>query len=470
MTSPPACVAISAARQSHRIALQRFARDLAVVERETSGADGLAGLVALARDHDDVARSGLARSPRRIARRRSSFDDRPTVGGDAARGLRPRSPSGSSDRGLSEVRIRTVGEPSRGRAHQRPLGAVPITAAAVHDRDRCRSAPASVPRRREHALERVGRVRVVDEDGEVAARRRPRSNRPGTRMRCPRPATTASHGRPPARAVAAAASRFATLKSPSSVVDSIATSRVVATRHERERGAVGRALDVRAREVGRSVVDRERPHVDPAAVRTVEQRRPRGSSTARSRPCRENVTVEQPRLRLEVGVHRAVVVEVVVREVREAHRREARRRRRGAARARATTPPSRRCRRPRRACARATPAARSPPASCAPGASTVSPMAVPSVPMRPARSPLRDARWPRARSVTVVLPFVPVTPSTRSRMRRVAVEPRSRRGPSARAHRRDPRLRDTSTVDISLDEEPDRAARRLRPPRRRARR
>ena len=53
--------------------------------------------------------------------------------------------SGSSERGLSEVTIDTVGEPRRDLAHLRALAAVAVAAAAEH-RDQAGRAGSSSPR------------------------------------------------------------------------------------------------------------------------------------------------------------------------------------------------------------------------------------------------------------------------------------------------------------------------------------
>ena len=75
--------------------------------------------------------------------------------------------SGSSERGLSEVTIAAVGEPRGDLAHQRALAAVAVAAGAeTHDHA---ARASSAARGLQHVLERVGRVRVVDEHGEGLA-------------------------------------------------------------------------------------------------------------------------------------------------------------------------------------------------------------------------------------------------------------------------------------------------------------
>ena len=74
--------------------------------------------------------------------------------------------SGSSERGLSEVTIARSEPLGAGPAHLRPLVAVAV-AAGAEDRDHpALGQPAGGA---EDVVERVGRVGVVDEDGEVLA-------------------------------------------------------------------------------------------------------------------------------------------------------------------------------------------------------------------------------------------------------------------------------------------------------------
>ena len=186
-------------------------------------------------------RSRPRRSRCRIAARRSSS----TIGGRSASDARParrrRSRRDPRTAGCRRSRIRTIGEPRRGRAHQRALGAVAVAAAAVHDGNRA-AAPASGRAADEHALERVGRVRVVDEDRGTTGPSSTGSNRPGTWIGACSPATTASeragHPRAPSPRPA---SMLATLKSAEERRRLDARGRAVATRHERERGCSRRA-------------------------------------------------------------------------------------------------------------------------------------------------------------------------------------------------------------------------------------
>ena len=74
--------------------------------------------------------------------------------------------SGSSERGLSEVITARLASSDADATHQRPLQRIAITAAAEGADQLARGQPA---RRAEDVLERVGGVRVVDEDAEVLA-------------------------------------------------------------------------------------------------------------------------------------------------------------------------------------------------------------------------------------------------------------------------------------------------------------
>ena len=126
------------------------------------------------------------------------------------------------------VTIATVGEPRGDRAHQRPLAAVAVAAAAEHaDARRPRVSGA---RRAQHVLERVGRVRVVDEHRErlagvdrLEAARHARAARRS-------PAATASCGSSSSSRSATTQSTFSTLKSPRSR----ASERQQAARRQRD--------------------------------------------------------------------------------------------------------------------------------------------------------------------------------------------------------------------------------------------
>ena len=186
--------------------------------------DGGAG-ERLSRHHPVVERdsagrrpSGWSRGPCRRPRRRRRGGRRPPPARWRRAGRarpRPAAPAGtparissmiargSSERGLSEVRIDPVGEPGRHLPHDRALGAVAVAAAAEHDGQPAR------PRDQlagggERLLERVGLVGVVDQHRERLAGvdgLEPAGHRRGLRQpsrRC-RP----GRGRRPAATVAA---------------------------------------------------------------------------------------------------------------------------------------------------------------------------------------------------------------------------------------------------------------------------
>ena len=179
-------------------------------------------------------------------------------------------------------------------------------------------------------------------------------------------------------------------------------------------------------------------------------RRPAGSSafTTARRACSGG---EQPRLRLEVRLHRAVVVQVVLGQVREDRDVEHDARRRGAGPARATRPPSRPRRRRRRASARAAGAGPAPRASSARAGPAARRSRAPVVPITPGRHPAGPED--RLEQVGgVVLPFVPVTPTVVIDVGRVAEQrpptsAPSPRGPTERAPAA------TSSVEPPLDDE-----------------
>ena len=70
-------------------------------------------------------------------------------------------------RGLSDVTIDEIAQPRGDGAHQRPLRAIAIAAAAEH---RDQPAGRERPRRLEQVLQRVVGVRVVDDHADVVGR------------------------------------------------------------------------------------------------------------------------------------------------------------------------------------------------------------------------------------------------------------------------------------------------------------
>ena len=121
--------------------------------------------------------------------------------------------SGSSERGLSEVTTARSESSAAGAPHQGPLVAVAV-AAAAEDRDQ--PSLGEPPGGAQHVLERVGRVRVVDEHARSAGPRRSARSGPGPARRRPAPRPPASRSSPRAWATARAARAFSTLKWPGS--------------------------------------------------------------------------------------------------------------------------------------------------------------------------------------------------------------------------------------------------------------
>ena len=124
------------------------------------------------------------------------------LGGDRLGRLRARVVGGQD---------RPVGELGDDAAHQRPLAAVAVAAGAEDDDE---PPVAEAARGADHVLERVGRVRVVDDHGErlpVVDRLEPARERPRP-TRCPR--RIASSSTPSARAASAAPIAFSRLKAP----------------------------------------------------------------------------------------------------------------------------------------------------------------------------------------------------------------------------------------------------------------
>src|SRR5215218_2917826 len=156
----PAASATSSGDQSRT---QRLTRDGDVVERQLAPArELLALLVALARDDDDVARPGERDG---ALDRGVAVDDR--LGGATV--LDPGEDLVDDRRRVLGARVvrrddRLVGQARGDLAHLRALAAVAVAAAAE---DAEQAAGRQRARRREHVLQRVGRVRVVDEDGAV---------------------------------------------------------------------------------------------------------------------------------------------------------------------------------------------------------------------------------------------------------------------------------------------------------------
>ena len=160
--APPAASATCSGDQRAHAAPRARRRRRRTAPSRPSG-ELLALLVALAGDDDDVARRGQrrsrARSPRGGRSSRSAPGPRPAA-------ISAMIASGSSERGLSEVTIATSARSRGRRAHQRALAAVAVAAGAEDDDQ---PPGRQLARGAQHVLQRVGRVRVVDEDGEGLA-------------------------------------------------------------------------------------------------------------------------------------------------------------------------------------------------------------------------------------------------------------------------------------------------------------
>ena len=161
-----AAPAAAARRSGDQSRTQRLAGDTDVVERQLATAlELLALLVALAGDDDDVARPAPAATARSIAARRSTIASTADASSMPAM-ISATIASGSSERGLSDVTIvrsarRAAISPMSGRLPRSRSPPQPKTQMTLERRQR--------PGRGEHVLQRVRRVRVVDDEREVLA-------------------------------------------------------------------------------------------------------------------------------------------------------------------------------------------------------------------------------------------------------------------------------------------------------------
>ena len=261
--------------------------------------DLLTLLVALARDQHDVSFAGRLRGPSRspcAGRARHRAPARPSTTSAMIA-------SGSSVRGLSDVTIATSASseamrPMSGRFSRSRSPPQPNT-----QRTRPRASSASCE---QHTLQRGGLVRVVDDHGErlslLDELEAPRNAADGAR--CPR------------GSILVDAESASCRRGPERVLEVEPAVQASAPRRARR----GRVERDRARKLFREPAS---PLVADVHDRVLRLR-------------------EQPALRLEVLLHRAVEVEVLVREVREHEHCEPERRRAGRAPTRARSPPSRR--------------------------------------------------------------------------------------------------------------------------------
>ena len=201
----------STADRAHATFSRKRRRDrIMIAERQHAVADDLAAFVALAGDHQHVA--GLERRDR-TADRLAAVADLACAPGAAAR-IAARIAAGSSLRGLSSVTM-TRSRLLRGdRAHHRPLARVAVAAGAEHH-DKL---PLDVgPQRLERLRQRVGLVRVIDEDRRaVAVARRDRAGPWRPSSVCQRREDARPARAPVAIASPAATSAFSTWNSPTS--------------------------------------------------------------------------------------------------------------------------------------------------------------------------------------------------------------------------------------------------------------
>ena len=129
-------------------------------------ADDLGGLVALAGDHHHVAAGRAPSIAMPMAVRRSISSQRFVVRTQPFFTAAMMA-DGSSDLGLSDVTITTIGEPAGDLAHAGPLGPVPVATAPEHHDETCPAV--QLPGRLEDLLEAVGGVGVVDDHQERLA-------------------------------------------------------------------------------------------------------------------------------------------------------------------------------------------------------------------------------------------------------------------------------------------------------------
>ena len=143
--------------RDHRV--EHLACDRTVVERDEPPGDLHLGIGPLAGNHDDIA---FTRVGECLLDRGATVDDdlQPAVRdllGDRLRVLAPRV-VGRDDH--------AVGALGGDASHQRPLLAIAVAAGAEHDGEPPRT---ELARGAQHVVERVGRVRVVDDDAEGLA-------------------------------------------------------------------------------------------------------------------------------------------------------------------------------------------------------------------------------------------------------------------------------------------------------------
>ena len=218
---------------------------------------------------------------------------------------------GSSVRGLSEVSTttslaRAAASPMSGRLPRSRSPPQPKTVMSAPGRERAEGG--------EQTLERVGRVGVVDDDGEARARRSAR-RAPAAAPPTATPAAMSSGARrrAPTRWPRRAA-MFSTCGAPTS---GLANGRRLAAETERPRGCL-RACS-RPRRAGRRrrlAPDAHARRPDPRRRAARPPRRRRSRPPRRSRLARRGQQLEEePRLGGVVRLHVAVEIEMVARQV-----------------------------------------------------------------------------------------------------------------------------------------------------------
>ena len=218
--------------------------------------------------------------------------------------------AGASERGLSSVTMTASAKPRGDRAHDRPLAGVAVAAAAEHHhqpplRQRPQGGQHLSPARRACA-----RSRRRPAPGRADPRA---ASRPGAPSSVASAASTASAGLPVAMHSPAATSAFETWKSPAS-----------GRRARIDRPATSSVRDT-ARLSGRASMSRRvwpaRPTVTTLSPRLKQAATTAGaaslSASIDGRATRRQQHLEQAQLGLEIGVQRAVIVEVVARQVGE---------------------------------------------------------------------------------------------------------------------------------------------------------
>jgi hypothetical protein len=284
-------------------------------ERKARAGDLLVVLVTLASDEDDV---GRRRRADRVADRLGAVLDHvdlvvadradQDLRQDQIRRFEARVVAGDDD---------VAGEPAGDRAHQRPLGRIAIAAAAKHAPEHAAALLGQRRERGQRLVERVGRVSVVDDD---------LGQRVAAGAFDPHPLHPAAHRRQRRACGTGVGQRRSHGAQHADHAEEIGD--VVLADHRRRDGDPVLALDDVEGQAGAAVADvrrlqsrwlgacRHGPAVDDAGAERGGELDALGIVDVDDRrlqagPC------EELRLRLPIGAHVAVVVEVVLTEVGE---------------------------------------------------------------------------------------------------------------------------------------------------------